>query len=64
MVKCTFCNEELAPGTGTMYVKNDGKIWYFCSRKCEVNKLKLKRNPRYARWSGLYEKKGNKGGNK
>lgn len=59
-MKCTFCQKELEKGTGTMYIKNDGKVWYFCSSKCESNRLKLGRNPRYTRWSEAYEKKGAK----
>ncbi|MBU0615827.1 MAG: 50S ribosomal protein L24e [Nanoarchaeota archaeon] len=43
MVKCTFCGEQLERGTGKMYVQKDGKVLYFCSSKCEKNKIKLKR---------------------
>ena len=56
MVRCSFCSEELAPATGTMFVKKDGKILYFCSMKCEKNLLKLKRNPRSTKWSGAFER--------
>jgi large subunit ribosomal protein L24e len=51
MVKCTFCNENLKPGTGKTFVKKDGKVLYFCSMKCEKNMLKLKRKPAYAKWT-------------
>ncbi len=47
---CSFCKEELKPGTGKMLVKNDGSILYFCSSKCEKNMVKLKRNPRKVKW--------------
>jgi len=50
MVKCTFCKGDIELGTGTMYVKNDGKIFYFCSSKCHKNTMKLKRNPANAKW--------------
>lgn len=53
-MKCSFCSEELRPGTGTMYVKKDGKILYFCSMKCRKNLLKLKRKPRLVRWTGEF----------
>jgi len=46
MRKCSFCNREIPPGTGVMFVKNDGKIFYFCSSKCEKNMLKLGRKAR------------------
>jgi len=50
MVKCTFCKKEIPKGTGTMYVKNDGKIFHFCSSKCDKNMLKLKRKPVKQKW--------------
>lgn len=50
MVKCSFCKEELAPGTGVMLVKKDGKKLFFCSSKCENNLLKLKRKPQNQKW--------------
>lgn len=34
---CTFCGSEIEPGTGIMFVKNDGEILRFCSSKCEKN---------------------------
>jgi large subunit ribosomal protein L24e len=49
-MKCSFCNENIEQGTGKMFVKNDGKIFYFCSKKCEKNMLKLKREPKNVRW--------------
>ena len=56
MVKCTFCENVLKPGTGKMYVKKDAKIFYFCSNKCEKNMLKLKRKPYNVKWSGKFKK--------
>ncbi|MEM5782605.1 MAG: 50S ribosomal protein L24e, partial [Candidatus Aenigmatarchaeota archaeon] len=38
-MKCSFCGNEIEKGTGTMFVKNDGKIFFFCSSKCEKNML-------------------------
>ncbi|MCD6463987.1 TRASH domain-containing protein [Candidatus Woesearchaeota archaeon] len=57
MVKCSFCGNDLKPGTGKMYVTKSGKIYYFCSSKCEKNFLKLKRNPRRQKWTKLYKKR-------
>jgi len=48
---CSFCGKEIEPGTGKMYVKTDGRIFFFCSSKCEKNMIKLKRNPRKVRWT-------------
>jgi len=47
---CSFCGSEIEPGTGLMYVKNDGTILYFCSSKCWKN-YSLGRNPRKVRWT-------------
>ncbi|MCJ7606411.1 MAG: 50S ribosomal protein L24e, partial [Thermoplasmata archaeon] len=38
---CTFCGEEIEPGTGRMYVKKDGVIYHFCTSKCYKNLIKL-----------------------
>lgn len=51
-MKCSFCSFEIPSGTGKMFVKKDGKIFYFCSTKCEKNMLKLGRKPRNVRWTG------------
>jgi large subunit ribosomal protein L24e len=50
MANCSFCKSPLTPGTGVMLVKKDGKIFYFCSSKCEKNLLKLKRKPQNQKW--------------
>ncbi len=57
---CSFCGYEIEPGTGKMVVRKDGKILYFCSRKCEKNMLELKRNPRKLKWTKYYVKGGTK----
>jgi len=56
MVKCTVCKKELREGTGTMYVKKDGTTYYFCSKKCELNILKLKRKPTNLKWANTSKK--------
>ena len=50
-MKCSFCGTEIEKGTGKMFVKNDGKLLYFCSKKCEKNTFKLKRKPREHKWT-------------
>ncbi|HEC76131.1 MAG TPA: TRASH domain-containing protein [Thermoplasmatales archaeon] len=55
--KCNFCGNDIEPGTGTMYVRKDGKIYYFCSSKCRKNLLKLKRDPKKVRWTKFYIKR-------
>ncbi|MBN1786724.1 MAG: 50S ribosomal protein L24e [Candidatus Methanofastidiosa archaeon] len=55
-IDCTFCGEQIEPGTGTMYVRKDGTIYYFCSKKCEKNMIVLKRKPRTTRWTSQYKR--------
>lgn len=50
MMKCSFCGKEIEKGTGVIFVKNDGKLLYFDSSKCEKNMLKLRREPARTRW--------------
>ncbi|MBW3002334.1 50S ribosomal protein L24e [Candidatus Woesearchaeota archaeon] len=50
-MKCSFCKKEIEKGTGKIFVKNDGKIFYFCSNKCDKNMLKLKRKPAKTKWA-------------
>ena len=49
--ECSFCGKTIEQGTGKMFVKKDGTVFYFCSSKCEKNALKLKRVPRKVRWT-------------
>lgn len=57
MAKCSFCKKELKPGTGQMFVKKDGTAHFFCSKKCRVNLLKMKRNPAGKKWANPKKKK-------
>ncbi|MBP2133021.1 large subunit ribosomal protein L24e [Methanomicrobium sp. W14] len=56
---CSFCGEQIKPGTGKMYVKKDGSIFYFCSSKCESN-YRLGRVPRRVPWTSAGRKALNK----
>ncbi|MBT8507016.1 50S ribosomal protein L24 [Methanomicrobiaceae archaeon CYW5] len=47
---CTFCGEQMEPGTGKMYVRKDGTIFYFCCSKCQ-NNYRLGRVPRRVAWT-------------
>jgi len=49
-MKCTYCDSEISPGTGKMYVKKDGTKYNFCSTKCEKNMLKLGRKSAKVKW--------------
>jgi len=54
--KCSFCGDLIEPGSGIMFVKKNGTIYYFCSRKCKTNMLDLKRAPRKIKWTGEYHR--------
>ncbi len=61
MSTCTFCGEEILIGTGKMFIYANGKIAYFCSRRCEKNLFKLKRKPLQTAWTAEYRKEHKKG---
>ncbi|NOX71176.1 MAG: 50S ribosomal protein L24e [Candidatus Micrarchaeota archaeon] len=48
-MKCSFCKKEIPKGTGKMFVKADGTLFYFCSSKCQ-NNWKLKRDSKKVNW--------------
>jgi large subunit ribosomal protein L24e len=47
---CDYCGAGIEPGTGTMFVHNDGGTVHFCSSKCEKN-ADLGREPRDVEWT-------------
>ncbi|RLE81382.1 MAG: 50S ribosomal protein L24e [Thermoprotei archaeon] len=53
--QCHFCGHPIPPGTGLMYVKTDGTIYYFCSRKCRVFFFRGT-DPRKLKWTRRYLK--------
>ncbi|RMG37137.1 MAG: 50S ribosomal protein L24 [Methanobacteriota archaeon] len=55
--KCSFCGKDIPRTTGSFYVRTDGTILSFCSRKCRVSLVEMKRNPRKLKWTTKYEKK-------
>ena len=54
----SFTHEEIEPGTGMMYIKRDGSVFWFKDSKSRKNMLKLNRNPRRLKWTRRYEKGG------
>jgi large subunit ribosomal protein L24e len=52
--QCSFCAEEIEPGTGTMYVKRDGTIFNFCSASCRKQQLQLHRVGQRFKWTRAY----------
>lgn len=51
MARCSFCGHMIEPGTGVMFIKNDGKIFNFCALKCRKNLMKLGRVPKEMPWT-------------
>lgn len=47
--KCSFCGSPIELGTGKMFVRSDGTIYFFCSSKCE-NNFALGRVSRKTEW--------------
>jgi len=58
---CTFCGNEIEPGTGRLYIKRDGTTFHYCSNKCNKNHLKLHRVPRRVRWTLHYDSAARRG---
>jgi large subunit ribosomal protein L24e len=48
---CSFCNNEIPKGTGEIYVLRDGTALSFCSSKCKMNQVKLRREGRLVKWT-------------
>lgn len=53
MGACSFCGADIPPGTGMLFVKNDGKVFNYCRKKCEKSHLKLGRKARDMKWTAL-----------
>ena len=50
-MKCSFCKKQIKAGTGKMFARNDGRIFYFDRQKCEKNLFGLKRKPGKLKWT-------------
>ncbi|MDO8627129.1 MAG: 50S ribosomal protein L24e [Candidatus Diapherotrites archaeon] len=55
-MKCTFCGTIIQRGTGKIYAKKEGTLYFFCSMKCEKNLVKLGRKPTETKWSKNFAK--------
>ncbi|MBL7206701.1 MAG: 50S ribosomal protein L24e [Candidatus Aenigmarchaeota archaeon] len=53
-MKCSVCNETIPEGKGKMFVKNNGRIFYFDKSKCE-NNFKMGREIKKLKWARVKE---------
>ena len=51
MAKCSFCKHNIELGTGKLLILKDGRMFNFCSRKCEKNQMKLGHVGRETKWT-------------
>lgn len=57
---CDFSGEEIEPGTGIMYVRNDGTVLHFKDSKCEKNYF-MGREARALEWTESGQREGEAG---
>ena len=55
--QCSFCAQEIEPGTGMMFVKRDGTVYHFCSSSCRKQQLHLGRVGHRFKWTRAHELK-------
>jgi large subunit ribosomal protein L24e len=51
MHRCAFCGREFPHGVGMLYVKRDGSMLWFCSKKCRVYMVEQRKDPRKLKWA-------------
>ena len=49
-MKCSFCGEPVVTGRGKLFIRNDGRTFYFCTSKCH-NNFRLGRDGKAVRWT-------------
>ena len=55
--ECSYCGNGIEPGTGISFVRRNGQLVRFCSRKWRRSLLDFKRDPRKFKWTKKYEPK-------
>jgi len=54
---CSFCGRPIVSGTGQTVIMNDGTVYRFCSNKCKLSMLKMKRDARKLKWTKKHKGK-------
>jgi large subunit ribosomal protein L24e len=54
-MKCSVCKSNINKGSGKMFVRNDGRIIYFCGSKCQKN-FNMGREPKKLKWASSEKK--------
>lgn len=57
---CSFCGQALEPGTGLMFIKKDGSVYYFDRKRCKRSLLDFGRLARRIKWTKHYPRGGAK----
>ena len=57
---CNFCGQPLEPGTGMMFIKKDGSVYYFDRQRCQTSLLYQHRLGRRFKWTKHYPRGGAK----
>lgn len=57
---CSFCGNPIEPGTGKMFVKKDGSVYYFDRARCQSSLLEKGRLARRIKWTRHYPRGGEK----
>lgn len=52
---CSLCGCPVYPGHGQLFVRNDCKLFRFCSSKCRKN-FGMKRNPMRLKWTKTFRR--------
>lgn len=50
-MRCSFCKKQIKSGTGKMFARDDGRIYYFDKQKCERNIFNLGRKSAKLKWT-------------